>query len=375
MRRILYVVNASWFFVSHRLPIALQAKRNGFDVHVAATPSGEVDTIVEAGLEFHPLEIRRSGGNPLREVQSLIQLLRLYRRLKPDIVHHVTSKPVLYGSIAARMAAVPAIVNAIPGLGLVFSARGRMAEFRRGLVLLAYRIALPRKRCRVIFQNVENRDLFVRKLLVRQEDTVLIRGSGVDLGEFNCSPESGDTPVVVLASRMLREKGVPEFVEAARMWNRHGVSARFALFGGTDTETPGHIPADQLEEWNAEGDVHWYGHDSDMARVFSAAHIVCLPTYYGEGVPKALIEAAASGRPIVTTDVPGCRDIVRHEWNGLVVPPRDVTALADAIGRLIEDRELRTTMGRRGRSLVENEFALGRVVADTLKVYEQMRPL
>ena len=375
MRRILYVVNVSWFFVSHRLPIALQAKRCGFDVHVAATPSGNVDTIVEAGLEFHPLEIRRSGGNPLRDVYSFMQMLRLYRRLRPDIVHHVTSKPVLYGSIAARMAAIPSIVNAVPGLGLVFSARGRMTGLRRGLVLLAYRIALPRKRCKVIFQNVENRDLFVRRGLVRQEDTVLIKGSGVDLRQFSCSPECGDIPVVVLASRMLREKGVPEFVEAARLLNKKGVRAKFALFGGIDTENPSHIPADQLEEWNAEGDVHWYGHESDMARVFNAAHIACLPTFYGEGVPKALIEAAASGRPIVTTDVPGCRDIVRHEWNGFLVPSRDVTALADAIMRLINDPGLRTTMGQRGRSLVENEFALNRVVADTLKVYEELQPL
>lgn len=375
VRRLLYVVNASWFFVSHRLPLAVAAKTQGFDVHVAATPSGDVETIErQHGLVFHPLQISRSGGNPFREASTLIGLVRLYRRLRPDIVHHVTSKPVLYGSIAARLSGRPAVVNAVPGLGVVFSARGGWAALRRWLVMLAYRLALPRNRCKIIFQNVENKDLFIQRRLVRKENAVLIKGAGVDLVQFQPSPERGDTLLVVLASRMLREKGVFEFAEAARQLKERGVRARFLLVGAVDAENPGHISRAQLDAWNAGGDVEWRGHQSDMMRVFAEAHIVCLPTFYGEGVPKVLIEAAACGRPIITTDLPGCRDIVRDGWNGLLVPARDVPALARAIERLINEPELRKVMGERGRKVAEEAFSLERVVAETLKVYEELCP-
>lgn len=370
--RILFVVNVDWFFLSHRLPLAQRAKELGYEVHIAATPSkaGKMDEYPE--FRSHPIDVHRGGASPIRDLRLLLSLINLYRRLKPDIVHHITSKPIIYGSLAARLTGVKGVVNSIPGLGLAFSVTGRRARLQRALVTRAYRIALARRDTRIIFQNVENRDFFINEKLVEEKNAVLIRGSGVDLAEYPPLEEPAQPLVVMLASRMLREKGVPEFVEAARLLKQRGVEAKFLLVGRVDRENPDHIPESQLEAWAADGWVEWYGHRADMADVFRQTHVFCLPTNYGEGVPKVLLEAAASARPIVTTDVPGCRDIVRDEWNGLLIPPKNSQALADALTRLLEDEPLRRKMGLNGRSLVEREFGVERVVAQTMATYEEL---
>jgi glycosyltransferase involved in cell wall biosynthesis len=372
MKRILFVVNVDWFFLSHRLPLARGAKELGYEVHVAATPSRAGDMGNFRDFKFHPIDVHRGGASPVKDLLLLGSLVRLYRRLKPDIVHHVTSKPIIYGSIAARLTGVNGIINSIPGLGLSFSVTGRRASLRKYLITKTYRLALPRKRTRVIFQNSENRKFFVNSKLVDPKDAVLIRGAGVDLDEYPAVPEPGQPLVVVLASRMLNEKGVPEFVEAGRLLLRRGIKAKFLLVGRVDNENPDHIPASQLEDWVKAGWVEWHGHRSDMANVFRETHIVCLPTNYGEGVPKVLIEAAASARPVVTTDVPGCRDIVRDGWNGLLVPPKNSEALASALAELLQDSAMRRRMGRNGRMLVEREFGVVQVVAETMATYEEL---
>lgn len=370
--RLLYVVNDAAFFVSHRLRLALAAAKAGYEVHVATPDAPAVEEIRKAGLVFHPVVFSRRGTNPLEDLDSLRSLYRLYRSLHPDLVHHVTIKPVLYGGIAARLARVPAIVSAISGLGHVFVAKGIKAAVLRFLVRQAYKFALGHPNAKVIFQNPNDRKVLTSGGLVPSESGVLIKGAGVDLREFVPSPEVRGIPVVLFASRMLWTKGAREFVDAARRLQGNRVHARFVLVGEPDEGNPMAIPTDELRAWVQGGAVEWLGRRNDMPTVFAQSHVVCLPTSYGEGVPKVLIEAAACGRPIVATDVPGCREIVRDGENGILVPPRDADALSAAMKRLIEDSQLRRRMGERGRRIAEQGFGLEQVIAETLLVYQHL---
>lgn len=370
--KLLFVVNDPAYFLSHRLPVAVAAHNAGFDVHVAAPKGLATSAIEENGFTFHPIPLTRKGGIPWQEFKSLIALVRLYSRLQPGIVHHVTIKPVLYGGIAVQVMRAPAVVNAVTGLGYVFIARGFKAALLRSVVKLGYRVAFSHRNQRIIFQNPDDSTLFLNAGIVAERESVLIKGSGVDTSIFRPQPEPEGAPLVILASRMLWDKGVGEFVEAARELKANGVDARFALVGDTDTGNPAGIPAVQLEIWRESAVVEWWGQRNDMPMVFAQSHIVCLPSSYGEGVPKVLIEAAACGRAIVTTDAPGCREIVRHGENGLLVPVRDSKALADALMTLIENPALRARMGKRGREIAVAEFSQEWVVAKTLAVYREL---
>jgi glycosyltransferase involved in cell wall biosynthesis len=369
--RLLFVVNQTEFFLSHRLPVALAAQHHGYDVHIATPNSPRLGVIQEAGLTHHAVAFSRKGMHPVTELASVRALFRLYRKLRPDIVHHVTIKPVIYGSLAARLVGVPAVVNAVSGLGYVFILRGLKAIFLRRAVRWGYRFALSHPNSRVIFQNGDDLTLFTGDGLVRSDRAVIIKGSGVDLHRFTPTDQPKEPPVVLLASRLLRDKGVYEFVDAARALQNDGVKARFVLVGDVDPGNPASLSAESMGGWARERVVEWWGPREDMPAVFAQAHIVCLPSYR-EGLPKVLIEAAACGRPIVATDVPGCREIVRHNDNGLLVPATDSTALANALRQLIIDPALRKRMGRRGREIAVQEFGLDRVVAETLAVYRTL---
>lgn len=372
-KRILFVVNVGWFFVSHRLVLAKAAVAAGHDVHAATTITDESErrAILGAGVVLHEVNFDRSGFSPLHEYGTIRALLRLYRDLRPDLVHHVTVKPILYGNIAGRLARVPAVVNAIPGLGYSFEGTGLFTRLRRALILGGYRFALRHPNSRVIFQNSEHMEMFAARGVVRRASTVLIRGSGVDLDRFGVSDEPHGPRTVLLASRMLREKGIHEFVAAAqRLRPLHG-DVRFCLAGDVDEDNPGSLDAQQLRAWHASGVVEWLGHRSDIPSLLAQCHIACLPTY-GEGLPKFLLEAAACGRPIVTTDIPGCRDIARHGVNALLVPPRDAAALQTALDKLLHDSQLRQTFGAAGRALVQREFSQERVIEQTLQVYGEL---
>jgi glycosyltransferase involved in cell wall biosynthesis len=366
--RLVFVVNHAPFFVSHRLPIAIAAREAGYEVHVAVPLSEPAVTAIRAeGCFVHDLQLDRSATRVLGEWRSLRALRQLYRDLSPTIVHHVTVKPVLYGSLARRMTGGGAVVNAVPGLGYVFLARGVRARLRRFLVECLYRVALGGTQTRAVFQNPDDLEQFVARGLIRRDQVVLIRGSGVDLADFAFVEEPAGDPLVILPARMLRDKGVGEFVEAARLVRATLPRVRFALVGGCDANRSA-IEERQLRAWNAEGVVEWWGQRDDMPDVLRQASIVCLPSFR-EGLPKALIEAAASGRAIVTTDVPGCREVVTHRENGLLVPARDSAALAAAITTLVRDPALRRRMGRAGRVRAEREFSLESVVRQTLDVY------
>jgi glycosyltransferase involved in cell wall biosynthesis len=295
----------------------------------------------------------------------------IYGKERPDVVHQVALKPVLYGSIAAMGRRDIRIINALAGLGYLVASSSLKARLLRIPVWSAFGFFLKRSGSKVIFQNDEDRNAITTRLKVPIGNTVLIRGAGVDLEAFCPVPEPAGVPTVLLASRMLWNKGVREFVEAARLLTNQGVKARFVLVGDTDKASPSGMPREQLTAWHEEGAVEWWGRREEMVSVYQAATIVCLPSHGGEGVPKSLLEAAACGRAIVTTNVPGCRDVVRDNVNGLLVPPRTVTELADAIRKLLEDPIARYRMGVAGREIVAKEFSEQSVVSNTLFLYEE----
>ncbi|HUW36076.1 MAG TPA: glycosyltransferase family 4 protein [Rhodocyclaceae bacterium] len=374
MAKLLFLVAEDWYFCSHRLPLARAAKAAGYEVVVATRVGTHADAITAEGFKLVAIGLRRSGRNPWREFRAILEIAGIYRRERPDLVHHVALKPVLYGAIAARLARVPAVVNALAGLGFVFASASLKARLLRPWVVGALRLSIDAKGSALIVQNPDDRKMLVEGGVVAAARVRLIRGSGVDIRRFAPTPEPGGTPLVMLPSRLLWDKGVGEFVAAARLLRERGVEARFVLVGDSDPETSAAIPVGQLQAWQSVGAVEWWGRQTtwDMPAVLGSSHVVCLPSYRGEGLPKVLLEAAACGRPLVATDVPGCREIVIDGGNGLLVPPRDAPALADAIGRLLADPDLRAAMGRRGRELVEAQFSEERVVAQTLALYREL---
>lgn len=370
--RLLIVVNVDWFFLSHRLPIALAARDAGYEVHVAAALTRAVADIERHGLTLHPLDIDRRSAGLSQALKLLGSLSRLMCALAPDVVHLVTIKPVLLGGLAARLARVPRVVAAISGLGFVFTARGAVATLRRLAVSALYRLALAHPGVCVIFQNADDQALLQRYAGVRDTQVVRIRGSGVDLAAWPMLPLPEGPVTVLMASRLLVDKGVMEFVEAARRLRGHR-GARFVLVGDVDPGNPTSLARDLVQAWAEEGLIEWWGHRTDMPTVLAAAHLVVLPSYR-EGLPKGLIEAAACGRAVVTTDVPGCRDAIDPGRTGLLVKVRDARALADGIRELLDDPARLRSMGEAGRHWAERVFDVHEVVARHLTLYRGEMP-
>jgi glycosyltransferase involved in cell wall biosynthesis len=371
--RLLFVLNDAAYFLSHRLPIAQAARAGGFKVHVAAPESEKTADVRAHGLVWHALPLTRSGTNPFTEMATLWALIRLFRRIRPDIVHLVTVKPVVYGGIAARIAKVPAVAAAVPGLGFVFSHQGFKADALRLLLSLLYRMALGHPRLRAIFQNPVDARRIARLASLPAERICLIRGAGVDLANyaFTPLPKNDEIALVVLPARLLRSKGVLEFVEAARQLRADGVKARFALAGVPDAGNPDSVTHEAIEAWVKEGVIEYWGYRDDMPLVMARSSLVVLPSY-AEGLPKALIEAQACGRAVVTSDAPGCRDAITPGVTGLLTPPRDAKALADAIKTLLSDRERLQAMGKAARALAEEAFDVRQVVAQHMKIYQSL---
>jgi glycosyltransferase involved in cell wall biosynthesis len=373
-QRLMLVVNDLRYFISHRLPIAQAALQSGFEVHVAYGELGgaEEGALNALGLTLYSVPIQRGGTNPFADLRSVILLWALFRRVRPDLVHLVTIKPVLYGGLAARLARVPAVVSAMAGLGFVFIEQGGVkAAVLRRVIKPLFGWALGHPHQTLIFQNPDDRDRVLAMTKVSSQQVRLIRGSGIDLKTCPAVPEPEGIPIVAMASRLLRDKGVLEFVDAARVLHERGVSARFMLIGEPDLANPASVTPEDVAAWQAEGLVECLGHRKDVPSLYAQAHIVTLPSYR-EGLPKSLIEAAACGRAVVTTNVPGCRDAIEPDVSGLLVPPRDAVALADALERLIQDSDLRQAMGEAGRALAEREFGIEKVVAAHLQIYQEL---
>lgn len=368
---ILFVVNAPEFFLSHRLPLAVAAKNSGYEVHIATADGPDVERIQSLDFVHHVVPIVRSSQNPLSELFTLLCLVKLFRRVKPVLVHLITIKPVLYGGIAARVAGVESVVSAVSGLGTVFLAESVAARVRRWLVTAWYRSAFKQKRLAVIFQNPDDRDALLKLKALVPPQARMIRGSGVALADYPYVPELEGKPVVVMAARLLKDKGVFEFVEAARLLKQRGLVVDMRLIGSPDPCNPTSVTQLDLERWAAEGHIDLLGYRKDIAEQYAAAHIICLPSYR-EGLPKSLVEAAACGRAVVTTDVPGCRDAITSGETGLLVPIKNAEALADAIETLIVSPELRKQMGQAGRALAEEAFAIEKIVEQHMDIYQEL---
>lgn len=372
VQKILFVVNTPDFFMSHRFPLAVAARDAGYEVHVATAAGADVSVIQSQGFQHHVVSFSRSGQNPFYEFKTFIQLFFLFRVIEPDLVHLVTIKPVLYGGIVSRLTGVQSVVAAISGLGSAFLATSGVERLRRWLVGCLYSVAFKQNRLAVIFQNPDDRDTLLSLGALQPSQTRLIRGSGVSLDSYLYLPEPDDKPVIVMAARLLREKGVFEFVEAARLLQERGVDVEMKLIGSPDPGNPSSVTQMDLQRWREEGIVQLPGFRLDIAKQYAKANIVCLPSYYGEGLPKSLVEAAACGRAVVTTDFPGCRDSITADVTGLLIPPENASALADALQKLITEPGLRRQMGKAGRDLAERDFAIEKIVAQHLEIYKEL---
>ncbi len=376
-RRLLIIVHEALFFTTHRLPVGRAMRQHGWEVHVAAPPDPEITARLQAeGFILHPIPLARGGQNPLAELRLVAALYSLIRRIQPLLVHHVSMKPVIWGGMASRLANVPAAIHAITGLGFVFIRQDLKARLLRLVIRALYGFALAHRNGYAIFQNPDDLGLFEQNGMVQPGRWCMIKGCGVDMRGFPTQPEpQGELPVVMFPARLLGDKGVNEFTGAAAILRQQGVKARFVLVGRRDPDNPTDIGEARLQQWIDSGLVEYWGYSTDMAASLAKANLIVMPSYR-EGLPRGLIEAAATQRAIVTADVPGCREVVRHEENGLLVPVRDTVATAAAMRRLIEDTALRQRLAARGRQIAESEFSVEHFVTESLKAYDVvLRPL
>jgi glycosyltransferase involved in cell wall biosynthesis len=370
-KTLIFLLTEDWFFASHFLKRALAAKAAGWRVLLAAHESAAAQAIRAQGIEVIPVDFIRRRLNPFAELRFTWQLARLYRAIKPDLVHHIALKPIVIGGIAARLAGIKTIVNAPVGLGFVFSSDKLLAKLLKPFVTLGLRCTLTPPGAKVIFENPDDLAALTEAGMVRGDAAVLIRGAGVDIAEIAPTPEPPPPVKVILIARMIREKGVADFADAARLLKGQ---AEFILVGAPDQGNPNTVTEAELKAWQAEGILTWLGPRRDIAALLGQAHIACQPSSYREGLPKSALEAMAAGRPLVASDIPGCREAVVHGITGLLVPPRNPAALAAALKILINDPALRGNMGAAARRRVEENFSDAIICAKTLLVYEALQP-
>lgn len=365
--KLLFFVTEDWVFCSHRLPLGQAAVRAGYDVVIVTRVRKHQKIIEDAGIRVVPLEHNRGGLNLFAELKTLFRLWLIYREERPDLVHQVALKPIVSGGIVAGLLGIVQ-VNAVTGLGWVYTSQSKKA---RGIgIILSFVLQGILRRGICILQNLDDLN-WARQLSLPAHSLRLIRGAGVDIQKFHPKNKVlSETPVVMLVARMLRDKGVVEFVDAAKQLHSKGIIGRFVLVGEPDPANRASLSKKQLEEWQGQGWVEWWGHHEDISACYAQAQIACLPSYR-EGLPKSLLEAMACGLPIVTTDVPGCRELIIPQENGLLVPAQDFRALAGALEFLLSDQALMDQMGKRSREFAEQEFSVEHIIQQTLSVYQE----
>jgi glycosyltransferase involved in cell wall biosynthesis len=368
-RRLLYLVSEDWYFRSHRLPMALAAQRAGYEVHVATRVQADGAAIEALGFTLHPLDWRRGSTNPFDRLRLIGDVRRLYRSLKPDLVHHVALEPTVIGSLAALGLPVKTL-DAMAGLGFVFTSRSPKALLTGFVVRGLLRFLLTRRDAAVLVQNEDDRAA-IAALGVPADHVFLIAGSGVDADQLTPMPEPEGPVTAGYVGRLLDDKGLRTLIAAHGILAAQGRPVRLVLAGEPDPANPASIPAEEIASWKARAGIELLGHVADIRTVWARAHIAVLPSRR-EGLPKSLLEAAACGRAIVATDVPGCRVIARDGVNALLVPPDDPAALADAIDVLARDPALRQSFGAAGRRMVEEEFSSARIGAETVALYDKL---
>jgi len=369
--KLLFVTNVDWFFISHRLPVALAALNAGYEVHIATFLTSPIEELESFGLHVHPLSSQRNNFGLFSLAGSFLEIFRLFLKVKPEVVHLVTIKPLLLGGIAASLARVPGLVVAISGLGSMFISERPFIRFLRLCLVPLFRLALRHQNLKIITQNEDDRKIMQFMSGQPTERFLILPGSGVDLQKYKYVPESRGEKIVLLAGRLLREKGVGEFVEASKRLRPICPGVRFVLVGSPDHANPSSYTESQLNAWQKDGIIEWWGPRKDMPEVLSRTHIVVLPSYR-EGYPKVLIEAASCGRVVVTTDVPGCRDAIDPGVTGLLVPVRNVEALMEAMQRMLSDHKARKAMGYAGRKRAEIMFPVEKIVDSHLKIYQEL---
>ena len=368
--KVLLVANTDWYLFRFRLALARQLRAAGHEV-VLVSPAGEfVASLQEEGFRWVAWNVSRRGMDPWREAAAVNALTRIYEQERPALVHHHTLKPILYGSIAAWRADVPHVIDSVAGRGYLFLSASLRARLVRPLLSSIFRWALSERADLVTFENEDDLRLFLDRHWVHEGKTRLISGVGVDTDYFVPLPEPEGVPVALLVGRMLWDKGVETFVEAAKMLEPGG-GIRFALAGSPDPGNPSSVPEEALTHWAESGWVEWWRWQQDVRKAYAACAMVVLPSR-GEGLPVSLVEAAACARPLVATDVPGCRDVVDDGVNGYLVPVDDATALAKAIQKLVEDASVRERMGKASRRLAEEKFDVRLINGHMLNLYEQV---
>jgi glycosyltransferase involved in cell wall biosynthesis len=365
--KIILVANTDWYLYNFRLSLARRLREAGYEV-VLVSPHGTfVEALIDSGFRWISWDVDRRGALPWDEVLSFLRLFRIYHSEKPFIVHHFTIKPVLYGSIAARLAGVTQIINSITGRGYLFLQNTNETRFLRFWAKLLYRIALLHCGGVTTFENSDDLTFFVQQRLTSLENSRIIAGAGIDPQIFSPAPEPSGVPLIVLPARMLWDKGVGVLVDAARILKQK-YTVRVALVGNLDSGNPAAIDEETIQTWVSDGIVEWWGFRENMNLVYRACHIVTLPSF-GEGLPTALIEAAACERPVVTTDAPGCRNVVIDGVTGFLVPKSNPPALANSLAQLILDPQLRRSMGLAGRQFILSHFTDDIVNQSFLEIY------
>jgi len=381
MQKLLFFISEDSAFCSHRLNLAKAALKAGFEVAIATRCQKHRHLIENTGIRVFPLyHFKRSSLNPWHQLRMLPELIKIYRQYKPDITHHVAMKPVLLGSIVAKLCRVPRVINALGGLGYVFI-EDRVTESLwtrlkkstlRFIILKLFRWIMSDPKTLLILQNKDDLATISESGYVDAHRIVIIPGAGVDIHAFRASPLPPYPPVIITCiSRMLWDKGIGEFTEAANILHTRKISVRMILYGLPDPENPTSIDMATLQHWNQSGVIEWRGQCDDVAKAYSECHIAVLASYYREGLPKSLLEAASSGRPIVTTDATGCREVVIHNENGILIPPRNAKKLAEALILLCQDRALCERMGTASRRRAELHFADTLIHAQTLALYQR----
>ena len=372
--KLIILINDLSFFCSHRLPIAEAAKDKAIEVIIGYGELGTANPSIleQKGFKLTFIPIKRGSINFLKDLKSMLHIWRFFKKEKPDIVHLVTIKPYLYGGAIARLAGVPCLVSAVSGLGTLFVHQNLKSRLIKSLLFPLFRLAFGHSNQIVILQNLDDEDILVRWGVLNKDKVRILKGSGVNLNKFNYFEESTGIPVICFAARLLIDKGVNEFISAAKIIKNKGIQARFILAGDLDSRNPSGLKAIDLDKIKREGNVDILGYHQDIPNLYSKSHIICLPSYR-EGFPKALMEAAAAGRAVVTTNVPGCRDAIIPNKTGLLVPVRDSEALANAIEMLLKNSDKRKALGKAGRDLAEKEFKVENIVDAHLRIYKDLQ--
>lgn len=369
-KKLLFIVNVDWFFISHRLPIALAALEQGYDVHIACGVTDRVSELEKLGIIVHPLSMSRSGTSLFKEIKVIREMSLVVKNISPDIVHLVTIKGAIYGGLVTRFKKIRIRIVSISGLGFVFIDERFKARCIRFLVMKLYRLALKSSNTRVIFQNKDDRNVFIKHKIIQPKQSLIIRGSGVDLNTYKYLPEPSGEKVIIFLARLLKDKGLIEFCDAAKILKKSGFKGRFILVGDIDLDNPNSISQTELNTYVDSSVVEHWGFSDDVPTIITKSHIMVLPSYR-EGMPKSLLEAAACGRAVITTDVPGCRDAIIPNETGILIPIKSSQGIVTAINVLCDNDSKRLAMGYKGRELAESFFDIVDVIDTHLKLYKE----